>query len=78
MFVEIRQSLRIGRTMHRDHPSLAPAQVQQALGVIGMIMGLQDTAETVRRKTFAEIRQAAVDQPALVATLHQGTAWQTP
>ncbi len=79
MLVEVGEALRVGRAVHRDHQTLAPAQVQQALGVVGVVMGLEDAIETMGREALAEIDQAAVDQPALAGALQQratGTATQ--
>ena len=56
---------------YRDHQTLAPAQVQQALGVVGVVMGLEDAIEAMGREALAEIDQAAVDQPTLAGALQQ-------
>ncbi|MNE90025.1 hypothetical protein D3C80_1874990 [compost metagenome] len=63
--------------MHRDHQPLAPAQMQQALGMVGVVVGLENAVETAWRKTFGQVGQTAVDQPALIATLDQRAARQT-
>ena len=79
MLVEVGEALRVGRAVHRDHQTLAPAQVQQALGVVGVVMGLEDAVEAMGREALAEIDQAAVDQPTLAGALQQratGTATQ--
>lgn len=71
MLVEVGEALRVGRAVHRDHQALAPAQVQQALGVVGVVMGLEDAVEAMGREALTEIDQAAVDQPALAGALQQ-------
>lgn len=79
MLVEVGEALRVSRAVHRDHQTLAPAQVQQALGVVGVVMGLEDAIEAMGREALAEIDQAAVDQPTLAGALQQratGTATQ--
>lgn len=53
MLVEVGEALRVGRAMHRDHQALAPAQVQQALGVVGVVMGLEDAIEAMGREALA-------------------------
>src|SRR5450830_428975 len=78
VFVKVGQTLRIHRPMHRNHQPLAPAQMQQALGVIGVVVGLENTVEASGWKTLGEIGQTAVDQPTLIATLDQRATGQTP
>ncbi|MNL35352.1 hypothetical protein D3C87_1573820 [compost metagenome] len=77
MFVEVGQAFRVDRTVHRDHKALAPAQMQQTLGVVGVVVGLENAVEAARREAFAQVGQAAVDQPALIAALDQRTAGST-
>jgi hypothetical protein len=48
--------------------------MQQALSVIGVVVGLQDAAQRTRWKTLGKIGQPTVDQPALITTLDQGAA----
>ncbi|MNN43810.1 hypothetical protein D3C81_1580670 [compost metagenome] len=77
VFVEVGQAFGIHRAVDWNHQALAPAQVQQTLSMIGVVMGLENAVETARREPFAQVRQAAVDQPALIATLDQRAAGST-
>lgn len=74
MFVKVGQTLRVGGAVYRNDQALAPAQVQQTLRMIGVIVRLQNPVEAAWREAFAEVGQAAVDQPALLAALDQRAA----
>ncbi len=76
VFVEVGQAFRIRRAVDRNHQPLTPAQVQQPLSMVGVVVRLQNPAQATRRKTLGEVGQAAVDQPALVGAFDQRAARQ--
>src|SRR5690606_9275015 len=73
MLVKVGQALAVRRAMDRNLQSQPPAQMQQPLGMVGVVMGQQDAAEAVRFEALAKIGEAGVDQPTLLATFHQRT-----
>ncbi len=74
VLVEIGEARGIVRAVYRNAQPGAPAQLQQTLGVVGVVVRLQDAAEATGDEALAEIGQAAVEQPALAGAFDQCAA----
>ena len=74
MFVQVGATVGIRRRMHGNRGATPPAQVEQALHMIGMEMRQHDGIQAARREALVQIHQTSVDQHARVAMLDQRAA----
>ena len=75
MFKQIVAALFIRWTVDRDCVAHAPAQREQPLDVIHMIVRQQKLLERSGRPAIGEIVQPGVDQGDCVVKLHDAAAW---